>query len=337
MHAVECKNVLANLYTNGPRLLADIGGTNARFAIEWGPRQTDQVCVLACADFADLEAVMRAYLAQINLSHIDHAAIAIANPIDGDQVKMTNHHWCFSIEATRRALNLETLLVVNDFTALAMSLPYLDESEKLQIGEGEARQHSVIGLVGAGTGLGVSGLIPYQHTWMPLNSEGGHRSFAPNDALETQILQWMWQEFSHVSAERLASGPGIAYLYRALADIYDVSVGNLQPQQIVQRARSGDDLSLQTIQVFSQILGGVAGDLALTLGSFGGVYIGGGVVNQLDNLFDRESFRERFVNKGRFADFLAKIPTYLITAQYPAFLGISALLQNHLQMHRKQT
>jgi glucokinase len=142
----------------------------------------------------------------------------------------------------------------------------------------------------------------------------------------------MWQEFSHVSVERLVSGPGIAYLYRALADIYGFSVGNLQPQQIVQRARANDDLSLKTIQVFSQILGGVAGDLALTLGSFGGVYIGGGVVNQLGDLFDRDSFRERFVSKGRFADFLAQIPTYLITAQYPAFLGISVLLHHHLQV-----
>lgn len=334
MHAVDFKNLLPNLYEGGPRLLADIGGTNARFAIEWGPKNTNQVSVLACADFVDLEAAVRAYLEQIDLPNIRilHAAIAIANPIDGDQVKMTNHHWCFSIEATRRALNLDTLLVANDFTALAMSLPYLDAAEKIQIGTGAARPHSVIGLVGAGTGLGVSGLIPYQHEWIPLNSEGGHRSFAPNDELETQILQWMWQEFSHVSVERLVSGPGIAYLYRALADIYGFSVGNLQPQQIVQRARANDDLSLKTIQVFSQILGGVAGDLALTLGSFGGVYIGGGVVNQLGDLFDRDSFRERFVSKGRFADFLAQIPTYLITAQYPAFLGISVLLHHHLQV-----
>lgn len=338
-----------SIYQSGPCLLADIGGTNARFALALGPRQIVHIRVLACADYPDFKAVITAYLAQIHLSKIEHAAIAIANPVNGDEVRMTNHHWCFSIEATRRALGLQTLLIINDFTALAMSLPYLSPSQYEQIGTGQGRSGSVIGLLGAGTGLGVSAIIPCGDQWFALQSEGGHRSFSPGDQIETQLLEWLWKKFSHVSVERLASGPGIVLIYQALMDIRaikenagvspryllspdaEVLTGSaLTAREIVYCAHQGDALCIEALRLFSAILGSVAGDLALTLGSVGGVYIGGGVVNQLGTLFDEVIFRQRFTAKGRFSDYLEQIPTYRITAKYPAFVGISMMLEAQL-------
>lgn len=338
-----------SIYQSGPCLLADIGGTNARFALALGSRQIVHIRVLACADYPDLKAAIAAYLAQIHLSKIEHAAIAIANPVNGDEVRMTNHHWCFSIEATRNALALQTLLVINDFTALAMSLPYLSTSQYEQIGTGQRRSGSPMGLLGAGTGLGVSAIIPWRDQWFALQSEGGHRSFSPSDKTEMQLLEWLWQKFSHVSAERLASGPGIVLIYQALIDIYAVknktrlhptylpspdsdvlTKGALTAREIVYCAHQGDALCIEALRLFSAILGSIAGDLALTLGSTGGVYIGGGVVNQLGTLFDAMIFRQRFTAKGRFSHYLEQIPTYRITAKYPAFIGISMMLEAQL-------
>src|SRR6201996_2859491 len=163
-----------NPHADGPRLLADIGGTNARFALEFGPDQIEQIRVYPCADYPGVADAVKKYLKDTKIGHVNHAAVAIANPVDGDEVKMTNHHWSFSIEATRRALGFDTLLVVNDFTALAMALPGLTDAQRVQVGGGSRRQNSVIGLLGPGTGMGVSGLIPADDRWIALGSEGGH-------------------------------------------------------------------------------------------------------------------------------------------------------------------
>jgi glucokinase len=323
------------IYPEGPRLLADIGGTYARFALEFAPQSPQHIHVFACAEFIDLRSCIHAYLRRVGLERVQHGVLAIANPITGDLVQMTNHHWCFSIADTRQALGLKTLLVANDFTALAMSLPYLKSDQRLQIGPGEPLLCGTMGLIGAGTGLGVSGLIydDNHQTWVALNSEGGHQSFAPHDHLEAQILQWMWQKYPHVSAERLVSGSGIVCLHRALSEIMGLATAPLSAQEIVECAGHGDRLCLEVLRVFAQMLGNIAGNTALVLGSVGGMYIGGGIVQQMGNLFDAVRFRERFSAKGRFAAFLSRIPTYLITAPYPAFLGASAMLEAHLNSY----
>ena len=154
---------------------------------------------------------------------IAHAAIAIANPVEGDQVRMTNYHWQFSIEEMRQRLGLDTLVVVNDFTALAMALPRLSPGDVRQIGGGEARMPNVIGLLGSGSGLGVSGLIPAGDGWIALGTEGGHTTFAPRDEREIVILRHAWKQFDHVSFERLLSGPGLELMYRALAEAAGVA------------------------------------------------------------------------------------------------------------------
>ena len=321
----------AGQHADGPRLLADIGGTNARFALETGPGEIGQVRVYPGADYPGVAEVIAQYLKDAKVARVNHAAIAIANPVDGDQVRMTNHDWAFSIEATRRALGFDTLLVVNDFTALAMALPGLTDAQRQQVGGGQRRQNSVIGLLGPGTGLGVSGLIPADDRWIALGSEGGHASFSPQDEREDLVLQFARKKYPHVSFERVCAGPGIELIYRTLAarDRKRVAA-NLDTSDVVKRAHDGDALAAEAVECFCGILGSFAGNIAMTLGALGGIYIGGGVVPRLGELFTRSSFRARFEAKGRFAPYLSNVPTYVITAEYPAFLGVSAILAEQL-------
>ena len=321
----------AGQHADGPRLLADIGGTNARFALETGPGEIGQVQVYPCADYPGVAEVIKKYLKDTKIGRVNHAAIAIANPVDGDQVSMTNHDWTFSIEATRRALGFDTLLVVNDFTALAMALPGLTDTQRVQVGGGARRPNSVIGLLGAGTGLGVSGLIPADDRWIALGSEGGHATFAPADEREDLVLQYARKKWSHVSFERVSAGPGVEVIYRALAARDKKRVAaNFDTSEVVKRALEGEPLAAESVDVFCGILGTFAGNIAVTLGALGGIYIGGGVVPRLGEFFERSSFRKRFEAKGRFEAYLQNVPTYVITPQYPAFLGVSAILAEQL-------
>ena len=321
-------------HAGGVRLLADIGGTNARFALEPAPGRFEAIEVLSCNDHATLGDAVRAYLAlpHVAVLHggIRHAAIAIANPVVGDQVRMTNHHWAFSIEALRQECGFDTLLVVNDFSALARSLPHLD-GQKLQVGGGAAVADAPLGLLGAGTGLGVSGLIPFGAHWTALRSEGGHVSFSPVNEREVAILQYAWREFEHVSSERLLSGAGVELIYRALCDRAGRPADTLTAPEISRRALTGEcALCDEVLETFCGMLGTAAGNLAITLGAQGGVYIGGGIVPRLGERFLASSFRSRFEQRGRFSGYMAAIPTYVITADYPAFLGVSAILSEKL-------
>ena len=193
-------------FADGPRLLADIGATHARFALQTAPGVFRQVSVLRCEDFDGIVPLLRHYLHQHAGLKLHHAAFAVANPVNGDQVRMTNRAWEFSTEALRRELGLSTLLVVNDFTALAMAIPVLAPNDLLQIGGGTPASNAVIGVLGPGTGLGVSGVIPTADGFVTLGSEGGHMNFAPGDEREFAILQFAWGEWQHVSNERLISG-----------------------------------------------------------------------------------------------------------------------------------
>jgi glucokinase len=326
----------STVFAGGPRLLADVGGTNARFALELAPGRVELIDVLACDGYPTLAAALAAYLASpavkaAGLGPIRHAAIAIANPVVDDLVRMTNHHWEFSIEAMRVECGFETLLVVNDFSALARALPHLAPQQKLQVGGGAPRANSPLGLLGAGTGLGVSGLIPAGPGWTALRSEGGHVTFSPANEEEVAILQYAWTEFEHVSAERLLSGAGVELIYRALAQREGRAGERLDAPEISRRALAGEcALCDRVLEAFCGMLGTVAGNLAVTLGAQGGIYIGGGIVPRLGERFLRSSFRRRFEQKGRFAGYLAQVPTWVITAEYPAFLGVAAILSEKL-------
>ena len=221
---------------------------------------------------------------------------------------------------------------VNDFAALAMSVPSLTVSELEQIGGGIACDKHMIGVVGAGTGLGVAGLVPQDGEWLPLASEGGHVTFSPADERELAVLRHCWQHHEHVSAERLVSGTGIPLIFQALAaQRNDATPANLSTATIVARALEGRDaLCLETLECFCAMLGTIAGNVAVTLAAKGGIYIGGGVVPRLGSYFAQSPFRRRFESKGRFSAFNAAIPTYVITAPYPAFVGAARILRQHL-------
>lgn len=313
------------------QLLADIGGTNARFALH-GEGSFACIEVLPCAAYDTLSAAIGAYLALaaqrgFAVGELAHAAIAIANPVDGDAVRMTNHHWCFSIEALRAEHGLATLLVVNDFAALAMALPTLRDGQRERIGGGVELGGRPLGLIGPGTGLGVSGLVPAGERWIALAGEGGHASFAPCTSDEARLLAALQEEHCHVSAERLLSGMGIEAIHRVLAG------ERLDAAAITGAALGGNPACLRTVETFCGILGSVAGNVALTLGATGGMYIGGGIVPRLGPLFAQSSFRRRFEDKGRMAPYLAPIPTWVITEPYPALQGVAAMLSAHVAAH----
>jgi glucokinase len=317
---------------DSPRMIADIGGTYARFALETAPGRFEHTASLLCAEHADFHAAVTAYLATLPGSVPEHAAIAIANPVEGDQVRMTNYHWRFSIEQMRERLGLQTLVVVNDFTALAMALPRLAPGQRRQVGGGTSRERSVVGLLGAGSGLGLSGLIPAYEGWVALGTEGGHSSFSPRDEFEIEILRYALTEFHHVSFERLISGPGLELIYRALQHRLGRPIEPLAAPEITRRALDGSDaLCRQTLDVFCAMLGTAAANLAVTLGAFGGIYIGGGIVPRLGDYFDRSPFRARFEDKGRFTDYVKAIPTFVITAEQATFVGASAILAEQLR------
>ena len=320
-----------------PRLLADVGGNYARFAIEPEPGVFVERRALRCDQHADFLSALRTYLAQLpRPAHgpaVRHGAIAIANPVSGDAVRMTNAPgWSFSIEAVRQAVGLDTLLVVNDFTALAMSLPHLGASERRQVGGGRPRERSLIGLLGAGTGLGVSGLVPVDDGWVSLASEGGHVGFAPESEAEQRVLAFAWHEFPHASAERLMSGAGLELIRRALAVQVGVEAEPLPAPEITRRALAGECAECDAaLRMFCEMLGTMAANLALTLGAYGGVYIGGAIVPRLGGWFDRSGFRKRFEAKGRLGALLAGIPTYVVTAETATLTGTAAILGAELR------
>jgi len=312
-----------------PRLLGDIGGTNARWA--WQADRTaplQDIVVRPCAAHATLYESAADYLSASGHARPAWASIGIATPVTGDEVRMTNQRWAFSITELQRALGLDRLLVINDFTALAMSLAALGPDDVRKVGAGQAVADSPVGLLGPGTGLGVSGMLPAPGgRWVALSGEGGHVTLAATDDREAAILALLRRRFGHVSAERVLSGSGLVNLYKALCVLEGAMPGELRPEDVTTAAVDGTDpRCTEAVRLFSAFLGNVAGNLALTLGARGGVYIGGGIVPLLGAAFDQGLFRLRFEQKGRFAAYLQVIPTWSIIAGTPALIGAARAL-----------
>ena len=308
-------------------LVADIGGTNARFARVDAEGQIYAERSLASADFPCLMTAAAAYLDAIGGPRPTQAAVAVATPVTGDWIQFTNSAWSFSTEAARQTLALERLLILNDFTALALALPLLRPEERQAVGGGAAVPATPIGLIGPGTGLGVSGLVWSGQRWHPLQTEGGHVTFAATDEREWALSRILQRRFGHVSPERLLSGPGLVNLYTALAEWEGWPAERLEPADITTRGLSGEcPHCREVLELFCGALGTAAGNLAITLGARGGIYIGGGIVPRLGDFFARSTFRARFEAKGRFSEYLAAIPTWVITAANPALRGVAAAL-----------
>ncbi len=309
-------------------LVGDIGGTNARFGLVSPDGAILHSGVFAVADFAGIEDAIRAYLAgRGSLAMPRHGALAIAAPISGDEIRMTNHPWRFSVAALRERLGLERLIALNDFTAVALSLPRLAGGDRMPVGGGAPVAGTPIGVLGPGSGLGISGLTPTGAGWRALAGEGGHATMAPANDREAAVLGLMRRRFDHVSAERVLSGPGLVNLYNSLAALGRVPAAQYTPAQITDLETGvRDPLCREATAMFCAMLGTVAGNLALTLGAQGGVYIGGGIVPRLGTRFVESGFRERFEAKGRMRPYLAAIPCHVVTHKLPAFLGCAAAL-----------
>jgi glucokinase len=309
-------------------LVGDIGGTNARFGLVAPDGDLLHSRVLADADYAGIGDAIDAYLEDRGgLPRPRRGAIAIASAITGDEVRMTNHPWTFSISGLQRRLRFQRLEVINDFAAQALALPHLGADDKIAIGGGEAAPEAPIGVLGPGSGLGVSGLVWTGKHWVPLAGEGGHATMPPATDRESAVLEAMRRRLDHVSAERVISGPGLVNLYHALAAVDGVPARQYTAAQITDPKSAHDDpLCAETTEMFCAMLGTVAGNLALTLGAKGGVYIGGGIIPRLGERFAASPFRARFEDKGRFRNYLAAIPTFVVTHKLPAFLGCAAAL-----------
>lgn len=295
------------------------------------------VLVLPCAAHETLEAAIRAYLKRQNLPVPPICALGIANPVTGDEVRMTNHHWSFSISEMQRNLGLEQFKVINDFTALALALPAIPDRNLVQVGGTKDTTQSMApkALIGAGTGLGISGLIPSHRSdhWLPISGEGGHATLAAQTDEEYRVIEIIRQRYGHVSAERVLSGQGLVDLYLALRQLQKKApVDVTGAAEITAWAlQDKDPLALQSLEMFSGFLGSVAGDLALTLGARGGVYLGGGIVPRWLGWFETSNFRNRFEAKGRFSAYLKAIPVWVIHAQEsPALLGAARSLNDQI-------
>lgn len=317
-----------------PWLVADIGGSNARFGWIDGPGSAvAHIRTLPVAQYESIAAAARAYLkdqAALGFTAAPRrAALALATAINTDRIVLTNSHWSFSRRELQSALALDDLLLLNDFEALALSLPRL-RGDQLKAVPGPAlgEPQGTLAVIGPGTGLGVGGVVKAPREWVALPGEGGHMTLAPVNDYESELLAVARKEFAHVSAERLLSGIGLPTLHAAVATVAgQPPAERLTAERILEGAQAGDEICGRTVDQFCAFLGSFAGSVALALGARGGVYIGGGIVPRLGERFFRSEFRARFEAKGRFSPYLAGIPCVLITDTLAALSGAALALE----------
>ena len=308
-------------------LVADIGGTNVRFALlDHGAKVIRDLTSFPCANFASITDAVEYYLQG---QTIDRAAFAVAGPISGDDAHLTNSSWSFSIDAAKHRLALSRLVVVNDFAATALAVPFLETNDLLPIGgDAVGRNSAPIGVIGPGTGLGVSALIPLPNGgYMALEAEGGHVTMPAANDREAEVLAYLRQEHGHVSAERVVSGPGLVNVYRTLRQLSGRTLPDLSPDQIASLAITKEcPVCTEALDLFFAMLGTVAGNLALTVGAKGGVVLAGGILPRLQDALITSRFRTQFEAKGRFHPWLSSIPTSLILHPDPAIIGLVGLV-----------
>lgn len=311
------------------RLLADIGGTNARFALARPGKSPHGAHVLRTKDYGGPAQAIAAYLRLKARGRLPAAgAIAVAGPILGDAATFTNAPWAFSIAELRHETGIADLAVLNDFEALAWALPAFGRDDVVKFGRGRPVKGTPQVVLGPGTGLGAACYLPEAD--LALMSEAGHMSLAPGTPREAALIEVLRDRFGHVSAERVVSGPGLRYVYEALAlldGVPPLPAEAFGVAAINRRARAGEDrLAVETIKLFSALAGSFAGNLALAYSARGGVYLGAGVLPRLGPLFDRRVFRRRFTDKGRFHGWLARIPTYLLLHPQQTMVGLARYL-----------
>lgn len=326
-----------SLTEEGPLLVADIGGTNARFALaasRGGVIEVAPPSIFRTADYDNLELALDRFLHEAGRPRLAGVAACAAGPVMGEDaaahIEMTNCPWNVTVGALARITGVAYPRLMNDFEALARSVPALSDGDLHPVGPvRKGVDGAPVGIIGAGTGLGVSALVSDGTHEIALSGEGGHVDLAASGAREAEVLAYLQSLHGHVSAERVLSGPGLVALHAALAAL--AGEGETEPPSpagIAERARAGTCArSVEAVRLFCGWLGAVAGDLALTLGARGGIYIGGGIVPgwlaEGPGLFDEVLFRTRFEAKGRLGPWLAAIPVFIIRRGDAALLGLA--------------
>jgi glucokinase len=312
--------------------VADIGGTNARFGLVREPQgPVVQIQSLTGSDHTSLQAAARAYL-ETELAPgeaVGRAALAVAAPITELPVRLTNSHWIISVDDIRTGLDIPHVKLLNDFEALALALPHLKAPDEIKpFGKGKPQPTWPKAIIGPGTGLGVAGCVPVGERWIAVAAEGGHVTVAPADEFELALVGIMQKGFDHLSAERLLSGTGLPGLHAAVCEVRGEPVETLTPAEISKRAlEDKDPCAMATLDTFCAMLGSFAGNVALTLGARGGVFIGGGIAQRLGDHLIRSRFRERFESKGRMSRYLHDIETSLVISPHAALTGAAAALR----------
>jgi len=313
------------------RLVGDIGGTNARFAIARAGDERpaiEDVKHLVVADFPTAEAALKSYVQSLPADQRPaEAVLAAAGPVVHGVADLTNAHgWHLDQQALAASLGLKRARVINDFAALSLAVPALGAADLTAIGGTALIDSSqTVSLIGPGTGTGVGARVIDGAIAAILVCEGGHIAFAPNDRLEFEILRLLARQFGRVSVERILAGQGMVNLHHALAEIEGRELAETSPSAITEAALGGDEICLATLNRFFAILGSVAGDLALAHGALGGVLLAGGILPRVTDLLAASSFRERFEDKGRMSKLLHAMPTNLLIAQDVALLGSAGL------------
>lgn len=306
-------------------LIGDIGGTNARFALATPDRPGfHSVVQLQCADFSTADDAISHYLNTTKADAPEAVCLAAAGPVIDDTVKITNNHWDISAAETRADFGIEKVRLLNDFTAIAYSIPLLTETEVRPIGRHDhdwlPKGNFNVAILGPGTGLGVAGLCRRDDSLIPITGEGGHVGFSPETEQQLEILRVLRSHFDRVSAERLIAGSGLENIYLALKTIRRESGPPMTAAEIFKE-RSAGNLAAEAVDVFFELLGQVAGDVALTLGAVDGVYIAGGIAKRYPDILEQSRFRSAFESKGRRRALMERIPTRLITYDQPGLLG----------------
>lgn len=318
-----------------PSIVADIGGTNARFALISG-RANDQftfsdIHILPAGNYANFSDALRAYIGLVPGLQPKAICAAIAGPVVGDKVRMTNLNWAFSCKAVAEEFGLARFIAMNDFAAVAAAAGDIHPEHLINIKPGRADPHGNKAVFGPGTGLGVAGVVNYNGKWLPLPSEGGHVNLAPSDAFEADVIKAAMSLFGHVSAEVFISGPGLVHLHQAIAAVQGVAAGSFKPADITQHALAGTDAScLLTLNTFCSFIGSFAGNLGLTYGATGGVYMAGGILPRFADFLRTSRFSEKFTAKGAQQGYVADVPADLIVHPEVAFAGAAAWLEQHL-------
>ncbi|WP_311065640.1 glucokinase [Halomonas sp. DWK9] len=315
-----------------PALIGDIGGTNARLALVTpGEVTPHDILNLPCADYPGVIEAIQDYLARVGATGDNapqEACLAFACPVHAERVKMTNNHWDFMKSDVQQALNLSLFKVINDFTAQALGVPHVGEDNLVEVQPGAAQSHSTRLVIGPGTGLGVAGVFPGQHAWIPLPTEGGHVTFAPTDTTERALLDVFLKRHQRVSVERILCGQGLLELYQAHCTLEGQAPRCETPAEVTQAANQGDAIATATLLRFLKILGDVCGDATLTMGARGGVYLCGGILPRLLEWLPRCELRSSFVNKGRMGAYNADIPVWIVTHPWTGLLGAAEALHN---------